>query len=102
MVSVALAIIAFSPLSFVGDIVTLFVGVNDSSIPPLVAHRVKKLALICVQAVYQKRQVQLHEAGFWILFFRLSCLWPHVKFLLLLLTGDLPSVYMCKLVCSKN
>ncbi|KAF8727100.1 hypothetical protein HU200_019606 [Digitaria exilis] len=38
-----------------GDIVTLFVGVNDSSIPPLVAHRVKKLALICVQAVYQKR-----------------------------------------------
>nr|CAB3464020.1 unnamed protein product [Digitaria exilis] len=50
-----------------GDIVALFVGVNDSSIPPLVAHRVKKLALICVQAVYQKRQVQLHEAGFWIL-----------------------------------
>ncbi|KAL6897777.1 hypothetical protein ACP4OV_006736 [Aristida adscensionis] len=38
-----------------GDIVTLFAGVNDSSLQPLVAHRVKKLALICVQAVYQKR-----------------------------------------------
>jgi len=38
-----------------GDTVTLFAGVNDSSQQPLVAHRVKKLALICVQAVYQKR-----------------------------------------------
>ncbi|XP_062230824.1 E3 ubiquitin-protein ligase UPL6-like isoform X2 [Phragmites australis] len=38
-----------------GDIVTLFAGVNDSSLQPLVAHRVKKLTLICVQAVYQKR-----------------------------------------------
>lgn len=38
-----------------GDIVTLFAGVNGSSLQPLIAHRVKKLALICVQAVYQKR-----------------------------------------------
>ncbi|KAK3137442.1 hypothetical protein QOZ80_5BG0452280 [Eleusine coracana subsp. coracana] len=38
-----------------GDIVTLFAGANDSSLEPLVAHRVKKLTLICVQAVYQKR-----------------------------------------------
>ncbi|CAN6336375.1 unnamed protein product [Urochloa humidicola] len=38
-----------------GDTVTLFAGVNDSSLQPLVAHRVKKLALICVEAVYQKR-----------------------------------------------
>ncbi|WVZ96612.1 hypothetical protein U9M48_042228 [Paspalum notatum var. saurae] len=38
-----------------GDVVTLFAGVNDSSLQPLIAHRVKKLALICVQAVHQKR-----------------------------------------------
>ncbi|KAL6608257.1 hypothetical protein ACP70R_041320 [Stipagrostis hirtigluma subsp. patula] len=38
-----------------GDIVTLFAGVNESSLQPLVAHRVKKLTLICVQAIYQKR-----------------------------------------------
>ncbi|AQK84320.1 E3 ubiquitin-protein ligase UPL6 [Zea mays] len=38
-----------------GDVVTLFTGVNGSSLQPLVAHRVKKFALICVQAVYQKR-----------------------------------------------
>ncbi|XP_066362074.1 E3 ubiquitin-protein ligase UPL6-like [Miscanthus floridulus] len=38
-----------------GDVVTLFTGVNGSSLQPLVAHRVKKIALICVQAVYQKR-----------------------------------------------
>ncbi|ONM62672.1 E3 ubiquitin-protein ligase UPL6 [Zea mays] len=38
-----------------GDVVTLFTGVNGSSLQPLVAHRVKKITLICVQAVYQKR-----------------------------------------------
>jgi len=43
----------FSPVA--GDVVTLFTGVNGSSLQPLVAHRVKKIALICVQAVYQKR-----------------------------------------------
>jgi ubiquitin-protein ligase E3 C len=44
----------FSPF-YAGDTVTLFAGANGSSLQPLVAHRVKKLALICVQAVYQKR-----------------------------------------------
>ncbi|XP_062179642.1 E3 ubiquitin-protein ligase UPL6-like [Phragmites australis] len=37
------------------DIVILFADINDSSLQPLVAQRVKKLTLICVQAVYQKR-----------------------------------------------
>ncbi|CAM0957626.1 unnamed protein product [Alopecurus aequalis] len=38
-----------------GDVASLFAGVNYSSVEPLVIHRVKKLALICVYAVYQKR-----------------------------------------------
>lgn len=38
-----------------GDVVSLFAGVNYSSVEPLVIHRVKKLALICVYAVHQKR-----------------------------------------------
>ena len=63
-VPVPLSVIVYSPFFFAGHTVTLFAGVNDSSQQPLVAHRVKKLALICVQAVYQKRQVQLCKTGF--------------------------------------
>ncbi|KAL5231664.1 hypothetical protein ABZP36_030440 [Zizania latifolia] len=38
-----------------GDVVRLFGGINYSSVEPLVVHRVKKLAQICVQTVHQKR-----------------------------------------------
>jgi hypothetical protein len=38
-----------------GDVLRLFGGTNYSSLEPLVIHRVKKLALICVQTVHQKR-----------------------------------------------
>ncbi|KAF0927506.1 hypothetical protein E2562_034000 [Oryza meyeriana var. granulata] len=38
-----------------GDVVRLFGGINYSSVEPLVVHRVKKLALVCVQTVHQKR-----------------------------------------------
>ncbi|XP_048570079.1 E3 ubiquitin-protein ligase UPL6 [Triticum urartu] len=38
-----------------GDVVSLFAGVDYSSVEPVVIHRVKRLALICVHAVHQKR-----------------------------------------------
>uniref|UniRef100_A0A0D9WD29 HECT-type E3 ubiquitin transferase n=1 Tax=Leersia perrieri TaxID=77586 RepID=A0A0D9WD29_9ORYZ len=38
-----------------GDALSLFGGINYSSVESLVVHRVKKLALICVQTVHQKR-----------------------------------------------
>ncbi|KAG2624790.1 hypothetical protein PVAP13_3KG174800 [Panicum virgatum] len=60
-----------------GDTVTLFAGVNDSSQQPLVAHRVKKLALICVQAVYQKR----HDWGSQLLTAPVSTSVPSVSLL---------------------
>jgi ubiquitin-protein ligase E3 C len=50
-----LAVFIIFFLSVVGDAVSLFAGVNYSSVEPLVIHRVKKLALICVYAVHQKR-----------------------------------------------
>jgi hypothetical protein len=52
-------------LSVVGDAVSLFAGANYSSVEPLVIHRVKKLALICIYAVHQKRWVQILKADIW-------------------------------------
>ena len=58
----ALAINSLLPY-VVGDVVSLFAGVDYSSVEPVVTHRVKRLALICVHAVHQKRWVQKSNAG---------------------------------------
>lgn len=60
--TIALAINFLLPF-IVGDVASLFAGVDYSSVEPVVIHRVKRLALICVHAVHQKRWVQISKAG---------------------------------------
>ena len=70
--SMTLAIFIFC-LLVVGDVACLFAGVDYYSVEPLVIHRVKKLALICVYAVHQKRWVQLLKADIGNILVNLFC-----------------------------